>query len=80
LFVFSFCCLEELYDACENGDLEKMKSILSENPFLLNEGLDEDGNTALCSASNYYESSIVSFLLEQKNIDVNKTNMVIDLF
>jgi ankyrin repeat protein len=76
LFVFSFCCLEELYDACVKGDLEKVKSVLSENSSLLNEGLNEHGNTALCLASDYTHSSIVSFLLEQENIDVNKTNKV----
>jgi ankyrin repeat protein len=65
-----------LCDACNKGDLEKVKSILSESPFLLNEGLDEDGNTALCTASYYNHSSIVSFLLEQEDIDVNKTNKV----
>jgi ankyrin repeat protein len=72
--------LEELYDACEKGDLEKVKSVLSENPFLLNEGLTEGGNTALYTASDTNHLSIVSFLLEQENIDVNKTNMVNDLF
>jgi ankyrin repeat protein len=68
--------LEELYEACEKGDLEKVKSILSENPSLLNEGLDEEGSTALYTASDNNRSSIVSFLLQQENIDVNKTKKV----
>jgi ankyrin repeat protein len=66
----------ELYYACEKGGSEKVKSILSENPSLLNEGLDEDGWTALYIASYNNHSSIVSFLLEQEDIDVNKTNKV----
>jgi hypothetical protein len=62
------------------GDLEKVKSILSENPFLLNEGRNEDDETALFTASFHYHLSIVSFLLEQKDIDVNKTEKVNDRF
>jgi ankyrin repeat protein len=69
-----------LCDACEKDDLEKVKSILSENPSLLNEGLNEDGWTALFTASYRNHSSIVFFLLEQENIDVNKTNKVNDQF
>jgi ankyrin repeat protein len=69
-----------LYDACKNGDLVKVKSILSENPFLLNEGLDEFGYTTLFTASDNNHSWIVSFLLEQENIDVNKTDKVSDRF
>jgi ankyrin repeat protein len=80
LFVFSYHCLEELKDAFVGGDLEKVKSILSENPSFLNEGLDEFGYTALYLASEYNHSSIVSFLLEQENIDVNKANKVNDRF
>jgi ankyrin repeat protein len=73
---FLFGCLEELNDACWEGESEKVKSILSENPFLLNEELYEDGETALFTASRNNHSSIVSFLLEQENIDVNKTKKV----
>jgi ankyrin repeat protein len=65
-----------LSDACVKGDLDKVKNILSENPSLLNEGLNEDGETALTCASQYNRPSIVSFLLKQKNIDVNKTDKV----
>jgi ankyrin repeat protein len=62
------------------GDSEKVQFILSENPFLLNEELNEDGNTSLLTVSYYNHSSIVPFLLEQKDIDVNKTNKVNDRF
>jgi ankyrin repeat protein len=77
---FLFGCLEELNDACWKGELEKVKSILSENPSLLNEELYEDGRTALYTTSYHNHYPIVSFLLEQKDIDVNKTNEVNDRF
>jgi ankyrin repeat protein len=73
---FLFDCVEEMNDACEKGDLERVKSILSESPFLLNEGLKEDGHTALYIASSRNHSSNVSFLLEHKDIDVNKSDKV----
>jgi hypothetical protein len=69
--------LEMLYDACENGDLEKVKDILSKDSSLLNEGLKEDGGTALYLASFYNHSLIVSFLSKLDNIDVNKADKVI---
>jgi ankyrin repeat protein len=65
-----------LFDACKDGDLEKVKSILLGNLSLLNEGLNENGETALYVASLYNYPSIVPFLLEQEDIDVNKTNKV----
>jgi ATP-dependent Zn protease len=61
-----------LYDACKNGDLEKVKDILSKDSSLLNEALNEIGRIALYLASEYNHSSIVSFLLKLDNIDVNK--------
>jgi ankyrin repeat protein len=67
-----------LNDACEKGDLEKVKIILLNNPSLLNEGLNEYGFTALLLACCYNDSSIVSYLLEQEDIDVNKSNKVND--
>jgi ankyrin repeat protein len=66
-----------LSDACRNGDLEEVKDILSKDSSLLNEGLDEDGWTALYLASSYNHSLIVSFLLKLDNIDVNKADKVI---
>jgi ankyrin repeat protein len=72
--------LEILYDACKNDDLEDVKHIISKDSSLLNEELDEAGCTALCKASGNNHSTIVSFLLEQKDIDVNKTNKVSDRF
>jgi ankyrin repeat protein len=81
LFVFFFSdSLEELYDACEKGDLEKVKSILSENTSLLNEGLGDDGTTALYTVSFKNHPSIVSYLLEEGGVDVNKANKVNDRF
>jgi ankyrin repeat protein len=69
-----------LSDACENGDLEKVKDILSKD-YLLNEGLTEEGWTALYSASFHNHLSIVSFLLKLDNIDVNKRDkLVMSLF
>jgi ankyrin repeat protein len=53
-----------------------VKSILSENPSLLNEELDENGWTALFIACNYNHSSIVSYLLKEESVDVNKGNKV----
>jgi ankyrin repeat protein len=69
-----------LYDACKNGDLEKVKDILSKDSSLLNEGLKEYGGTSLIIASNYNRLSIVSFLLKLDNIDVNKADKVIMSF
>jgi ankyrin repeat protein len=70
--------LESLYDACKNDDLEKVKIILSKDSYLLNETLNGDGWTALYLASKYKYSSIVSFLLEQEDLDVNKADKVND--
>jgi ankyrin repeat protein len=70
--------LENLYDACVNGDLKKVKIILSKDSSLLNKALDEDGETALYVASDYSHSSIVTFLLKEENLDVNKANTVND--
>jgi ankyrin repeat protein len=64
--------LESLYDASKNGDLEKVKSILSKDSSLLNEALNKYGETALYVASGYNQSSIVTFLLKEENLDVNK--------
>jgi ankyrin repeat protein len=77
--------IKELHDACSKDDLEKVKMILLENPSLLNEGLDDNGKTALSTASSFIaSSSVVSFLLEQENVDVNKADevvvMMFDLF
>jgi hypothetical protein len=71
----------KLYDACGHlyntkDDLEKVKSILSDNPSLINEGLDEDGRTVLYFSSCNNRPLVVSYLLEQQNIDVNETNKV----
>jgi ankyrin repeat protein len=63
-----------LYDACKNGDLEKVKDILSEDSSLLNEGLNKNGRTCLFIASYWNHAVIVSFLLELDKIDVNKAN------
>jgi ankyrin repeat protein len=68
--------LEILYDACKNDDLEKVKDVLSKDSSLLNEELNEYGETALYLASDNNHSSIVSFLLEQKDIDANKADKV----
>jgi hypothetical protein len=72
----NFLILESLYDACENGDLEKVKSILSKDSSLLNEALNEYEETALYVASKYKYSSIVAFLLKEENLDVNKADKV----
>jgi ankyrin repeat protein len=72
--------LEILFDACKNGDLEKVKDILSKDSTLLNEGLNEDGRTSLYLASYYNHSLVVSFLLKLDNIDVNKADKVIMSF
>jgi ankyrin repeat protein len=55
-----------------------VNSVLSNNPFLLNEELDAGGSTALYVACCYNQSPTVSFLLEQKAIDVNKSINVND--
>jgi predicted cupin superfamily sugar epimerase len=65
-----------LSDASKNDDLEDVKLIISKDSSLLNEELDEAGCTALCKASEFNHSTIISFLLEQKDIDVNKTTKV----
>jgi ankyrin repeat protein len=69
--------LEELDDACGNGDLEKVKSILSENPSLLNKNLDVYERTALYTACEHNHPSVVSYLLEQDSVDVKKADEVI---
>jgi ankyrin repeat protein len=69
-----------LSDACENGDLEKVNDILSKDSSLLNEGLNEDEETALYLASFNNHSLIVSFLLKMDNIDVNEAMKVIVSF
>jgi ankyrin repeat protein len=72
------CLVEELFEACSKGDLEKVKSSLLNNPSLLNEELNEDGETALYKACLYNHLSIVSYLLEQEAVDVNKSIKVND--
>jgi hypothetical protein len=64
--------------ACKKGDLEKVKSILLNNPSLLNEELNEHRERALYVACYYNQSSVVSYLLELEAIDVNKSNKVND--
>jgi ankyrin repeat protein len=69
-----------LHNACCDGDLEKVKDILSKRSSLLNEGLDEDGRKALGLAALYNHLLVVSFLLKLDNIDVNKADKVIMSF
>jgi ankyrin repeat protein len=74
----SFVSSDELFNACCRRESEKVKSILINNPSLLNEELNESDWTALYLACYYNDSSIVSYLLEQQAIDVNKSDKVND--
>jgi hypothetical protein len=69
-----------LKDAARYGDLQKVKNILSEDPSLLNEGLDSETGgssyTALLTSLFWPQLAIISYLLEQENIDVNKSSNV----
>jgi hypothetical protein len=65
-----------LIKCCCFGDykpkLEKVKSILSKFPQLVNEALDKDGRTALFLGSWKNRLPVVTYLLERGDVDINK--------
>jgi ankyrin repeat protein len=69
---------ERLFNACQKGDVKTVMNIISKDKSLLNEGLDEYGQgwTALCTACAENHLSLVSHLLVQESIDVNKGKKV----
>ncbi|NTS39327.1 ankyrin repeat domain-containing protein [Flavisolibacter sp. BT320] len=52
-----------IFDACRNGDLETVKSLVAENPALVN-NLDPKGFTPLILAAYNEQTAIVEFLLQ----------------
>lgn len=62
----------EIHDAAGNGDMATIKSLLSENPDLVNVA-DEKGSTPLHSACNQGQSEVAAFLLE-KGADIEAVN------
>jgi ankyrin repeat protein len=67
----------EIHDATRSGDLEKVKSLLEDNPRLVN-SRNEDGETPLQIAVGqgefiHYNKEVVELLLA-KGADVNATN------
>lgn len=62
----------EIHDAARDGNLEKLKQILSTNAAALNQK-DYDGNTPLHEAARAGEVAAISFLLAQK-ADPNQVN------
>jgi hypothetical protein len=69
-------CGEKVNGIKGKEDFKKVKGILSQFPFLLNESLDEYGSTPLIIASRKCSVSIVEFLLSCDRTDVNKQKSV----
>ncbi len=65
---------ETLWCALESGDLQSFQAALANSgeDFDINQKVD--GVTLLCKAVEHGHGEICDFLLQQKNIDVNKTN------
>jgi ankyrin repeat protein len=61
-----------IFDAIKNNDLQKVKTLLKENPELIS-SKDESGNTPLHFAARQKQFETVSFLVSQ-GADVNCTN------
>jgi ankyrin repeat protein len=53
-------------------DLKKVKKLLSQYPFLLNEDIDGAGFTPLMMASMCNSLSVINYLLSLKHIQLNK--------
>ena len=65
--------LQELLDACKNGDLEGVKTILGQGKVEVN-CLGEDSQSPLMVASQYGHVSIVKALLRRDELNVSLTN------
>tara|TARA_Y100001970_G_scaffold268653_1_gene360190 strand:- start:1499 stop:2251 length:753 start_codon:yes stop_codon:yes gene_type:complete len=61
-----------LFSAARNGDLDKVKNALSNGADV--NAKNSNGTTALIRASAYGRKEIVSYLLEQPDIDMNATD------
>lgn len=64
--------LQELFEACEKGELEKVKSLVGQNPDLVN-AQNERGITALQATAAYKQTAIAEFLIDNK-ADIEKTD------
>ncbi|MCP4705413.1 MAG: hypothetical protein GY865_12490 [candidate division Zixibacteria bacterium] len=62
----------EIQDAAENGELQKVKDLLRENPQLI-ESRDEGGHTPLLTAAYGGQKEVLQFLLS-KDADLMATN------
>jgi cytohesin len=67
---FAFC--DEIHDAAKSGDLEKVKTLLKDNPELVN-NKDTNGWTPLFLAARNDHADVVDLLLTN-GADVNATN------
>lgn len=70
----SLALSQEIFDAAQKGDLAKVKSLVQENPDLVN-AKNNDDNTPLHIAADEGHLEIVHFLI-QEGADVNSMNAV----
>jgi glyoxylase-like metal-dependent hydrolase (beta-lactamase superfamily II) len=70
---FSFAFTQTIHEAAMNGDLEKVKALLKEDPKLI-EANNENKKTALHFAAQGGHKNIVEFLLK-KGADINRNNI-----
>lgn len=61
----------DIFESCQNGDLQGIVKALSEEPFDVNCASEETGRTLLIDAAFFGHISIVEYLLKLPNIRVN---------
>jgi len=69
----AFACAGEIHDACQAGDLEKVKKLLKEDPEQL-QAVTPEGKSPLHMATGWGRKEIVIFLLKE-GADIKALNM-----
>lgn len=72
VLVCSFLAAGEIHDACQSGDLGKVKTLLSADPSLL-QSVTPEGKSPLHMATGWGKTDIVSYLISV-GADINALN------